>query len=51
MAPGNPGILVALNPTDETVTVNFPEEIPAVSEEVTVQLLSNNYNETNIEPK
>lgn len=47
MASGNPGYLVLLNPTDETVEVNVPQEIPGVPSEVTVQLMSSNYNEPN----
>lgn len=45
---GNPGVLVALNTQNETITVNFPKEIPALSQldEVTVQLYSKNFNET-----
>jgi hypothetical protein len=42
---GNPGILVALNPSDNRTVVDFPANIKAVSEEVTVQLWSENYHE------
>ncbi|KAF2905863.1 hypothetical protein ILUMI_00304 [Ignelater luminosus] len=51
LTPGNPGYLVALNPTNKTVKVDFPSEISTVSEEVTVQFFSKNYNETDIEIK
>lgn len=47
VASGNPGYLVAFNPTEDTVEVNFPQEIPVVPPEVTVQLISSNYNEPN----
>ncbi|KAJ8941939.1 hypothetical protein NQ318_013272 [Aromia moschata] len=42
---GNPGVLVALNGQNETVTVDFPKEIPALDSltEVTVQLYSTNF--------
>uniref|UniRef100_V5GNB0 alpha-glucosidase n=1 Tax=Anoplophora glabripennis TaxID=217634 RepID=V5GNB0_ANOGL len=45
---GNPGVLVLLNTQNEKVTVNVPKEIPALSSltEVTVQLYSENFNET-----
>ncbi|RZC39205.1 neutral and basic amino acid transport protein rBAT [Asbolus verrucosus] len=48
VAAGNPGILVAFNPTDNRVVVDFPEAIEAVTKEVTVQLFSSNYNESGI---
>lgn len=51
VAAGNPGYLVAVNPTNTTINVNFLEEVPLVSEEVTIQLYSSNYSEPNIEPK
>ncbi|CAH1965577.1 unnamed protein product [Acanthoscelides obtectus] len=45
---GNPGVLVALNPHDKTAVINFTTQIPALSkvEELTVQLYSSSYNET-----
>lgn len=45
---GNPGVLVALNAADEKVVVNFPQEISALAdlEEATVQMYSQNFNET-----
>lgn len=45
---GNPGVLVLLNTQNERVTVNIPKEIPTLSSlsEVTVQLYSQNFNET-----
>ncbi|CAH0550391.1 unnamed protein product [Brassicogethes aeneus] len=46
--PGSPGFIVSLNPTDDRVVVNFPLEIPILSKltEVTIQMYSANYNET-----
>lgn len=46
---GNPGFIVAFNPTDEPVVVNFPAEIPEVADEVTLQLVSSTYNQTDME--
>nr|CAH7766416.1 unnamed protein product [Callosobruchus chinensis] len=45
---GNPGVLVALNPLDKRALINFTSQIPALSkvEELTVQLYSSSYNET-----
>lgn len=42
VAPGNPGYLVACNPSERLVTVDFTA-MHNVSEEVTIQVLSNNY--------
>ncbi|CAG9766236.1 unnamed protein product [Ceutorhynchus assimilis] len=48
VTPGNPGILVAVNPTDTTAVANFPAEIPPLSDlqEVTIRHYSSNYNNT-----
>ncbi|VEN59707.1 unnamed protein product [Callosobruchus maculatus] len=45
---GNPGVLVALNPLDKRAIIDFTSQIPALSkvEELTVQLYSSSYNET-----
>ncbi|GJQ78317.1 hypothetical protein Trydic_g22153 [Trypoxylus dichotomus] len=52
VTPSNPGYLVALNPTEEAVKVNFPIDTNGqVQEEVTVQFISNNYNNSDIEVK
>ncbi|KAI4469053.1 alpha-amylase family member [Holotrichia oblita] len=52
VAPSNPGYIVALNPTEDMVKVNFPQDTKAsVQDEVTVQFVSNNYNVTDIEVK
>ncbi|EFA06898.1 amino acid transporter heavy chain SLC3A1 [Tribolium castaneum] len=45
---GNPGILVALNPSDNRTVVDFPAHIKGLSEDVTVQLFSANYSEPNV---
>ncbi|XP_065168393.1 amino acid transporter heavy chain SLC3A2 isoform X1 [Atheta coriaria] len=47
--PGNPGYLVAFNPTDYKVVVDFAKDIPEIPEEFTVQHFTSNYNETNVE--
>ncbi|XP_017769239.1 PREDICTED: maltase A2 isoform X2 [Nicrophorus vespilloides] len=36
---GNPGFIVAVNPTDELVVVDFLIEVPKVADEVTVQYI------------
>ncbi|KAL3288519.1 hypothetical protein HHI36_002960 [Cryptolaemus montrouzieri] len=46
LAPGSPGVLVAVNPSDETAIVNFEQDIDKISREVTIQFLSKNFNET-----
>ncbi|KAL3288510.1 hypothetical protein HHI36_002951 [Cryptolaemus montrouzieri] len=40
LAPGSPGVLVAVNPSDETAIVNFEQDIDKISREVTIQFLS-----------
>nr|XP_022909037.1 neutral and basic amino acid transport protein rBAT isoform X2 [Onthophagus taurus] len=46
---GSPGYLVAINPSLEEVTVNFPKDTNGVvSDEVTVDLISSNYNVTDV---
>jgi len=44
MHSGHPGFIVALNPSEEAVTVNFPEEIQGVPDDVTTVYVSNAYN-------
>lgn len=51
LTPGNPGYLVALNPTINRIVIDLPSEILTVSEEVTIQLFSKNYNETDMTVK
>lgn len=48
VTPGNPGILVAINPTENATIIDIPKEIPQLSdlEEVTVQFCSKSYSET-----
>lgn len=41
--------MVAVNPTSNRTTVDFPNALPMISEEVTVQLLSKNYTEHGVE--
>ncbi|XP_060536513.1 amino acid transporter heavy chain SLC3A1 [Cylas formicarius] len=45
---GSPGILVATNPTDDAVTVDFKAAIPSFVdvEQVTIRTFSSSYNET-----
>lgn len=40
---GNPGFFVAYNPSNEGATPNF-SEVPGLPEQLTVSLLSDNYN-------
>lgn len=48
VTPGSPGILVAVNPTEEVAVVNLNAEIPPLMnlQEVTIRHFSDNYNET-----
>ncbi|KAK9877573.1 hypothetical protein WA026_018677 [Henosepilachna vigintioctopunctata] len=48
-APGSPGVLVAVNPSNDTVKVNFLQDMNNISEEVTIRFTSKNFNETNYE--
>lgn len=49
VAPGNPGYLVACNPTNQAVDVDFTT-MQNVSSEVTIQALSSNYYTDTLEP-
>lgn len=40
LSAGNPGILVAVNPTNASVTIDFGREVPNVADEVTVQFVT-----------
>ncbi|XP_025829202.1 maltase A1 isoform X2 [Agrilus planipennis] len=51
VSPGNPGYLVAINPTDRKMVVDFPKEVRTISQEITVQYISKNYNETGVTPE
>ncbi|XP_044747101.1 neutral and basic amino acid transport protein rBAT isoform X2 [Coccinella septempunctata] len=44
---GSPAILVAVNPLNETVTVNLEKDMNSISSELTVQFISTNFNESN----
>lgn len=43
--------MVAVNLQEERVVVDFPKGIAEINEDVTVQFVSKNYNETDIETK
>lgn len=51
VTPGNPGYLVAVNLLNERLDIDLSKEVPVINEDVTVQFLSGNYNETNVAVK
>lgn len=51
LSAGNPGILVAVNPTNQSLAIDFQKEIPDVADEVTVQFVSSGYKAPDIQIK
>lgn len=43
---GSPGILVAVNPSNETIAVNFEKDMNKISNRLTVQFTSSSFNES-----